>query len=135
MFQSGMTDRLAQWRMPNARQVEKMPDVRRNSPPKPGLAPDDDLPDEYWQSLLDDPRATAKLGIPSGGALQLSQIPQHILRVDCRRCGRGVEIQKADAAKLYGPQAVWTTVARRLLDDTCQVRTGRLEEDGCWPLL
>jgi hypothetical protein len=24
-------------------------------------------------------------------------------------------------------------VAQRLLDDTCQVRTGRHEEDGCWP--
>ena len=27
----------------------------------------------------------------------------------------------------------WKDVAQRLLDDTCQKRTGRHEEDGCWP--
>jgi hypothetical protein len=30
-------------------------------------------------------------------------------------------------------KATWKDVALRLLDDTCQVRTGRHEEDGCWP--
>jgi hypothetical protein len=34
---------------------------------------------------------------------------------------------------LFGPHAVWKDVAQRLLDDGCQVRTGRHEEDGCWP--
>ena len=27
--------------------------------------------------------------------------------------------------------ATWKKVAQRLLDDTCQQRTGRFEEDGC----
>lgn len=109
--------------------------VRRKAPPARGLAPDDDLPPEYWQALLDD--AGADGGRPSPGAsgrlLQLSQIPQHLLRVGCRRCGRTVEIQKADATRLYGPDAVWREVGQRLLDNTCTQRTGRHEEDGCWP--
>ena len=40
---------------------------------------------------------------------------------------------KVDAIRLYGMQAVWKTVGQRLLDDTCAQRTGRHEEDGCWP--
>jgi hypothetical protein len=119
--------------MPTHKQMEKTAAVvGRNVPPKPGLAPDADLPAEYWQALLDDPRADARPG-PSKGALRLSQIPQHILRVGCRRCGRIVEIQKVDAARLYGPEALWKDVGRRLLDNTCTQRTGRHEEDGCWP--
>jgi hypothetical protein len=30
-----------------------------------------------------------------------------VLRVACRRCGRTVEIQKADAVRLYGWKAIW----------------------------
>jgi hypothetical protein len=41
--------------------------------------------------------------------------------------------RKADAVRLAGPQAVWKDVGQRLLDDTCQQRTGRHEEDDCWP--
>jgi hypothetical protein len=68
-----------------------------------------------------------------GRLLRLDQIPQHLLRVGCRRCGRVVEIQKVDAARLYGPDAIWRDVGQRLLDNTCSQRTGRHEEDGCWP--
>ena len=64
---------------------------------------------------------------------RLSEIPRHLLRVECLRCLRIVEIQKADALKLYGPHAVWKDIGLRLLDNTCQQRTGRHEEDGCWP--
>lgn len=120
--------------MPTPKQMEKMASlVRRNVPRELGLAPDDDLPQEYWQALLDDPRAEAR-SAPSGAALRLSQIPQHVLRVGCRRCARVVEIQKADAARLYGPDALWKDVGQRLLDNTCTQRTGRHEEDGCWPV-
>ncbi len=90
--------------------------VGRNAPREPGLAPEADLPPEYWQALLDDPRAESRSG-PSGGALRLSQIPQHILRVGCRRCGRVVEIQKVDAVRLYG---------RR--------RSGRVSGGGSWTI-
>ena len=44
-----------------------------------------------------------------------------------------MEIQTADAVRLYGGNAAWKDVAQRLLDNTCQQRTGRHEEDGCWP--
>ena len=64
---------------------------------------------------------------------RLSEIQRHVLRVSCRRCERTVEIQTADAVRLYGGNAVWKDVAQRLLDNTCQQRTGRHEEDGCWP--
>jgi hypothetical protein len=119
--------------MPTPRQIEKMAAVvSGNVPPKLELAPDADLPPEYWQALLDDPRAEARSAF-SDAALRLSQIPQHILRVGCRRCTRVVEMQKVDAARLYGPDALWKDVGQRLLDATCTQRTGRHEEDGCWP--
>jgi len=92
----------------------------------------DDLPPEYWQALLDDPRTDAKVSGSSIGKLRLSQIAQHLLRVTCRRCGRIVEIQKSDAARLHGAEAIWKDVGQRLLDNTCTQRTGRHEEDGCW---
>ena len=94
-------------------------------------APRAPLPAEYWESVLKDPRAGA-----TGAEMrrrQLSEIQRHILRVSCRRCERTVEIQTADAVRLYGGNAVWKDVAQRLLDNTCQQRTGRHEEDGCWP--
>jgi hypothetical protein len=61
---------------------------------------------------------------------RLSEIQRHVLRISCRRCERTVEIQTADAVRLYGG---WKDVAQRLLDNTCQQRTGRHEEDACWP--
>jgi hypothetical protein len=90
-----------------------------------------------------DPEADGKAGRqgwrrrrPTGPSIRtqrLVDIQRHLLRVTCRRCGRTVEIQKADAVRLAGPQAVWKDLGQRLLDDTCQQRTGRHEEDGCWP--
>jgi hypothetical protein len=65
--------------------------------------------------------------------MRLNEIPRDVLRVECLRCMRIVEIAKQDAVRLYGPQAVWKDVGQRLLDDGCQHRTGRHEEDGCWP--
>lgn len=122
--------------MPTPTQMDKMAAaVGRKAPPARGLAPDDDLPPEYWRTLLDD--AGADGGHPgpsaSGRPLRLGQIPQHLLRVGCRRCRRTVEIQKADAVRLYGPGSVWRDVGERLLDNTCAQRTGH-EEDGCWPV-
>jgi hypothetical protein len=133
-----MTDRPASWRMPTPKQMEKMAAaVGRKAPPARGLAPDEDLPPEYWQALLDDaPRADASSPGPgaAGVRTRLSQSHHHILRVECRRCARTVEIQKPDAARLYGPDAIWKDVGQRLLDNTCTRRTGRHEEDGCWPV-
>jgi len=90
------------------------------------------LPTEYWDAVLRDPRAAGKPWLPIEQR-RLSEIPRELLRVDCSRCGRAVEIQRLDAVKLYGPHATWREAGQRLLDDGCRVRTGRLEEDGCWP--
>jgi hypothetical protein len=93
------------------------------------LGPAHAMPPEYWESVLNDALADAKperLGVPVR-TLRLSEIPQHILRVSCSRCGRIVEIQKVDAVRLYGMNAIFKDVAQRLLDNTCQQRTGRHE--------
>ena len=63
----------------------------------------------------------------------LAEIQRHVLRVSCHRCERTVEIQTVDAIRLYGGKAIWKEVGQRLLDDTCQQRTGSHEDDGCWP--
>ena len=123
--------------MPTPKQMEKLAafvgrEPRRTANP----GPSDAMSPEYWDAVLRDPLADARPeppGLPVR-TLQLSEISQHILRVGCRRCGRTVEIQKADAVRLYGPAAVWKAVGQRLLDDTCAQRTGRHEEDGCWPV-
>ena len=121
--------------MPTPKQIEKLAAVvGRKAPPVGGLAPDDDLPPEYWESILLDVPADDMRSKPGVRMRRLVDIPQHLLRVSCRRCGRTVEIQKADAARLYGPDAIWRDVGQRLLDNTCTQRTGRHEEDGCWPV-
>ena len=121
--------------MPTPKQIEKLAAVvGRKAPPVGGLAPDDDLPPEYWESILLDVPADDMRSRPGVRMRRLVDIPQHLLRVSCRRCGRTVEIQKADAARLYGPEAIWRDVGQRLLDNTCTQRTGRHEEDGCWPV-
>lgn len=122
--------------MPTPKQFEKIArDVGRKASPAPGLAPGAELPVEYWQALMDDLRADgAEPHSPASlGAQRLDQIAKHLLRVGCRRCGRTVEIQKVDAVRLYGPEASWKNVGQRLLDNTCPNRSGRHEEDGCWP--
>jgi hypothetical protein len=116
--------------MPTPKQMEKLAAEAGGRPPPPAAAPDAPLPAEYWESVLKDPRAATGAQMRQR---RLSEIQRHVLRVSCRRCERTVEIQTADAVRLYGGNAVWKDVAQRLLDNTCQQRTGRHEEDGCWP--
>ena len=117
--------------MPTPKQMEKLAAEasRRRGPA--AVAPDAPLPAEYWESVLKDPRPNA-----TGTQMRqrrLAEIQRHVLRVSCRRGERIVEIQTVDAVRLFGGNAIWKAVAQRLLDDTCQQRTGRYEEDGCWP--
>ena len=118
--------------MPTPKQMEKLAaEAARRPNPTAAAAPDAPLPAEYWESVLKDPRAGT-----TGAQIRqrrLAEIQRHVLRVSCRRCERTVEIQTADAVRLYGGNAVWKDVAQRLLDNTCLQRTGRYEEDGCWP--
>ncbi|UPT92473.1 hypothetical protein HAP41_0000049425 (plasmid) [Bradyrhizobium barranii subsp. apii] len=129
-------NRPASWRMPSPKQMEKLAAAVGREPRRtPNAGPGDPMPAEYWESVLRDLLADAS-PVPPGPSirtLRLSEIPQHVLRVGCSRCGRTVEIQRADAVRLAGPQAIWKDVGQRLLDNTCQQRTGRHEEDGCWP--
>src|SRR3978361_2355126 len=118
-----MSDRPASWRMPTPKQMEKLAAeaVRRPSPS--AAAPDRPLPAEYWESVLKDPRADA-----TGAQIRqrrLAEIQRHVLRISCRRCERTVEIQTADAVRLYGGDAGWKDVAQRLLDDTRKHPTRR----------
>jgi hypothetical protein len=129
-----MSDRPASWRMPTPEQMEKLaakPD-RHPKPAGPTPGPGDDLPDAYWDSIVRDPRGRVRSGVPIQNR-RLSEIPRHVLRVSCRRCDRIVEIQTVDAMRLYGAHAIWKDVGMKLLDNGCQERTGRHEEDGCWP--
>jgi hypothetical protein len=127
-------ERPASWRMPSSKQMEKLA-AQAVGPPDPGKVepgPADPMPDELWESVLADPRAAGRPPLPIQQC-RLSEIPRHVLRVECIRCFRTVEMQKADAVRFYGPHAVWKDVGQRLLDQTCSNRTGRHEEDGCWP--
>ena len=110
-----------------AREAARQLDSEKPDPP-----PSDPLPDELWDAGLADPRAAGRPPLPIQQC-RLSEIPRHVLRVYCVRCLRTVEIQKADALRFYGPNAIWKDVGQRLLDQTCNSRSGRHEEDGCWP--
>lgn len=123
-----MNDRPASWRMPNPKQMEKLARERDRLPSQESAH----SPDAWWDSVLSDPRAAGKTWIPIQQR-RLSEIPRELLRVECLRCFRAVEIQRLDAVRLYGLHAIYKDVGQRLLDDGCQHRTGRLEEDGCWP--
>lgn len=112
--------------------MEKMASDRLQTPRVDDSPGDGTLPPEYWDAVLRDPRAAGKPWLPIQ-QMRLSEIPRELLRIDCSRCGRAVEIQRLDAVKLYGPHSTWREVGQRLLDDGCRVRTGRHEEDGCWP--
>ncbi len=117
--------------MPTPKQMEQLTAEVVRRPAAPAAAPDAPFPDAYWNSVRKDPRAQA-----DGTQIRkrwLVEIQRHLLRISCRRCERTVEIQTLDAIRLYGGNAVWKDVAQRLLDNTCQQRTGRHEEDGCWP--
>ncbi len=138
--------RCADWRFPTPKQAKaeetarlmraagegvNQPDAARTSRID-DPSPDASLPPEYWDAILGDPRAAGRPWLPVS-QMRLSEIPRELLRVECLRCFRAVEIQRLDAIRLYGPHAVWKDVGNRLLDDGCKVRTGRHEEDGCWP--
>jgi hypothetical protein len=136
--------RPASWLYPKPKEIEKLA-ARMRSPapaapdPGPGGAP----PEAWWDSVFGDPRVTGERFETgdrsgqrfetSGKNLRLGDIRREVLRVECLRCFRIVEIQRLDAIKLYGPQAVWKEVGAHLLDNGCQHRTGSRDEDGCWP--
>jgi hypothetical protein len=136
--------RCAEWRFPTEKQAHAEETLRRmgaTAGAKPPAAapisgsgpagPRTEMPEEYWQSVLSDPSAGARTGVPMPQR-RMSEISLHLLRVSCRRCDHIVEIQTADAVRLYGAQTIWKDAGQRLLDNGCQNRTGSHEDDGCW---
>lgn len=119
--------RPAEWRLPTEKQQRAEETARRmreaSTPPRS----DDDC---WWDSVLADPRAATPRPSP---ARHLRDISSEMLRVECLRCFRVVEIARTDAIRLYGGDATWKAAGQRLLDDGCQHRTGCREGDGCWP--
>lgn len=89
------------------------------------------MPDAYWDAAFRDPRGWTQ-GVPIQQR-RLSEIPRHVLRVWCRKCDRTVEIQTADAIRLFGKDATWKDAGRKILDGNSRERTGSHEDDGCWP--
>jgi hypothetical protein len=69
--------------MPTPKQMEKLATARAPvvSEPAPDMAP----PDAWWDSVLSDPRAAGKPWLPISQR-RLSEIPRHLLRVECLRC-------------------------------------------------
>lgn len=120
--------------MSTEKQMEKLAGQAARTGAQPSNltpGPADRLPDADWDAVLRDPRGRTQ-GVPIQQR-RLSEIPRHILRVSCRKCDRTVEIQAADAIRLYGRNKIWKDVGRKLLDGNCQERTGSHEDDGCWP--
>jgi hypothetical protein len=137
--------RPADWRFPNEKQARAEETARRmkaaapevtfntveSHSPTPG--PADPMPDSYWDALLADPRAGAGAPRTSLAQQRLADIKQHLLRVSCRRCDRIVEIQTADAVRLFGGAVTWKDAGLKILDANCNARTGNRDDDGCWP--
>ena len=145
--------RCADWRSPTEKQARSEETARRmtaagdvrtvghdrasdprnlHAQPAPAHGPGDPMPEAYWAAVLSEPVARSAPGVPIQ-SLRLADIRRPILRVGCRRCDRTLEIQTADAKRLYGENITWKDAGRRLLDDSCQQRTGSHEDDGCWP--
>jgi hypothetical protein len=75
-----MSDRSASWRVPTLKQMEK-PASKPSHPPEepiPAPGPADDLPEAYWDSIIQDPRGQIRTGVPIQQR-RLSEIPRHIL--------------------------------------------------------
>lgn len=135
--------RCAEWRFPTEKQSRAeetllrlqqnvVPDVASQAAPATPAGPGDPMPEAYWQSVLAEPVTRTRPGIPIQSR-RLSEIPRHVLRVSCRKCDRIVEIQTADALRLYGRHAIWKDVGMALLEANCRHRTGSRDGDGCWP--
>jgi hypothetical protein len=82
--------------MPTEKQLEKLASDRLRTVRSEDPGPDGPFPKEYWDHVLRDPRAAGKPWVPIQ-QMRLSEIPRELLRVECARCSRCVEIQRLDA--------------------------------------
>jgi hypothetical protein len=69
------------------KQMEKLASQPDRVPPESEPARDASPSDAWWNSVLSDPRAAGKPWLPIQQR-RLSEIPRHLLRVECLRCNR-----------------------------------------------
>jgi hypothetical protein len=129
---------VARWQIPTEKQARAEETTRRmrdaSAPPSmPTPGPADPMPDSYWDALLADPRSVAGAPRTTLAQQRLVDIRQHLLRVSCRKCDGIVEIQTADAVRLFGGAVTWKEAGMRILDANCNQRAGSRDDDGCWP--
>lgn len=121
--------RCAEWRFPNAKQQKAEETARRLAEAqRQRVHVDDD--EAWWAAVLSDPRAETRRPL---ACRSLAEIRASVLRVECLKCFRVVQIAREEALRRYDGGSLWKEVAMRLLGDGCAHRTGRHEEDGCWP--
>lgn len=90
------------------------------------LGPPDDLPQDYWDAVLRDPRGQDWMAPDPGrgGLGNPAACPAGIVPALHHTGG----IQTADAVRLYGPHAICKeTASKGLLDNSCQQRTGSMK--------
>ena len=121
--------RCAEWRFPTPKQQRIEETARRLAENQRRRAGVDDE-DAWWASVLSDPRAETSR--PRADRT-LAEIRSSELKVSCLKCFRGVAISREEALQRYDGGSEWKLVAMRLLAEGCEHRTGRHEEDGCWP--
>lgn len=121
--------RCADWRFPTPKQQRAEETARRLAEnQRRRVSVDGD--EAWWASVLSDPRAET---MKPYARRTISEMQASVLRVECLKCFRIVEIDRAEALRRYDGGSLWKEVAVRLLADGCALRTGRHEEDGCWP--
>ncbi|MGY2938450.1 hypothetical protein ACVWZ6_008052 [Bradyrhizobium sp. GM6.1] len=121
--------RAADWRFPTPKQAKAEETARRLAEAQRRRAGVTDE-DAWWAAVLADSRAETRKPI---GSRTLAEIRDSELRVECLKCFRVVALSREEALARYDGGSLWREVAVRLLADGCQQRTGRHEEDGCWP--
>jgi len=121
--------RPADWRFPTPKQARAEETARRM---RDAAAPATTRTDEEcWWDAFRRTRAPRRPGRRRRGRSARSG-PRSYASNACAASGSW-EIARADAMRLHGADAQWRDVGGRLLADGCQIRTGRHEEDGCWP--
>lgn len=85
-----MSDRPASWRMPTPSQMEELASlsVAGNDAPAAISGGPVDMPEEYWDALLRDTSTDTRRTGNQVQQRRLCEIPQHLLRISCRRCAR-----------------------------------------------
>lgn len=121
--------RCAEWRFPTAKQQKAVETARRLAEAQRRRVSVDDE-EAWWASVLEDPRAETNR---PDARRTLAEIRASELRIECLKCFRVVLIAREEALARFDAGSLWKEVAVRLLGDGCTNRTGRHEEDGCWP--